>query len=66
VSLRPAWSTEEVPGHQVLHRETLSQKQNTKQNKNRKGGWGGREERKERKKQRKRKNILSYHLGSLY
>jgi hypothetical protein len=35
LSLRPAWSTEWVPGQPGLHRETLSQKNNnkTKQNK---------------------------------
>jgi hypothetical protein len=31
LNLRPAWSTERIPGHPELHRETLSQK--TKQNK---------------------------------
>jgi hypothetical protein len=35
LSLRPAWSTERVPGQSGLHRETLSQKQN-KQNLKRK------------------------------
>jgi hypothetical protein len=29
MSLRPAWSTEQMPGHQELHRETLSQKTET-------------------------------------
>jgi hypothetical protein len=28
LSSRPAWSTERVPGHPGLHRETLSQKTN--------------------------------------
>jgi hypothetical protein len=32
LSSRPAWSTEQVPGHPGLHRETLSQNK-TKQNK---------------------------------
>ena len=32
-SSRPAWSTEWVPGQPGLHRETLSQKNKTKQNK---------------------------------
>ena len=27
LSSRPVWSTEQVPGQPVLHRETLSQKQ---------------------------------------
>jgi hypothetical protein len=30
VSLRPVWSTEQVPGQPGLHRETLSQKTKTK------------------------------------
>jgi hypothetical protein len=33
LSLRPAWSTEWVPGQPGLHRETLSRKNKTKQNK---------------------------------
>jgi hypothetical protein len=33
LSSRPAWSTEWVPGQPGLHRETLSQKTKTKQNK---------------------------------
>jgi hypothetical protein len=35
LSSRPAWSTERVPGHPGLHRETLSRKKQnkTKQNK---------------------------------
>jgi hypothetical protein len=31
LSLRPAWSTEQVLGQPGLHRETLSQKQTNKQ-----------------------------------
>jgi hypothetical protein len=31
LSLKPAWPTEEVPGHPGLHRETLSQNNPTKQ-----------------------------------
>ena len=30
LSLRPAWSTEQVPGQPGLHRETLSQKEKGK------------------------------------
>jgi hypothetical protein len=33
LSSRPAWSTEWVPGQPGLHRETLSRKNKTKQNK---------------------------------
>jgi len=33
LSSRPAWSTEGVPGQPGLYRETLSQKNKTKQNK---------------------------------
>jgi hypothetical protein len=33
LSLRPAWSTEKVPGQPGLHRETMCQKKK-KQNKN--------------------------------
>jgi hypothetical protein len=31
LSLRPVWSTEWVPGHPGLHRETLSQKNKKKE-----------------------------------
>ena len=49
VSLRPAWSTDRVPGLPRLHREILSQKEE-----------GGRKKKKEGKKgRRKKKNAYS-------
>ena len=37
LSLRPAWTTEQVPGQPGLHKETLSQEQNkTNKQKNKK------------------------------
>lgn len=54
MSLRPVWSTEQIPGHSELHRNPVSQ---TKQSK---------KKRKKKKKKRKKKEIGSEEQLLLY
>jgi hypothetical protein len=56
MSLKPAWSTEQVFGQTGLHRETLSQRRTGK----RKGKGRGR--RRRRKKKRKKTTMTRYFL----
>jgi hypothetical protein len=59
--LRPAWSTERVPGQPGLHRETLSpEKKNkkTKKNKNKNKTKQKKQKTKQNKKQKEKKVFL--------
>jgi hypothetical protein len=58
VILRPAWSTERVPGQPGLHRETLSPPKKTQKIKLERR----KEERKKGRKKRKERNLFQRHI----
>jgi hypothetical protein len=59
VNLRPAWSTNQVPGQPGLHRETLSQKKKKERKKERE-----KKKKKERKERKRKTQVEGWRDGS--
>ena len=60
LSLRPAWSTEGVPGQPGLHREILSRKQTNKKTQNKQKNKTNKQTKKQTKKKKRRRRRKKY------